>query len=143
MTVPHLWRSFELYREQRSDLVKLVSRWDEGGVKGRRLISLVRVFRMTRLLHRMLDESEFLSPYGVRARPAYLDQPYDFEYDGLHYRVKYEPGESAARCSAGTRIGAGPFGCRSIICSSRICVASISSTAMGSRSSVRPDPGRC
>ncbi len=60
--LPELWSKFELYRERRSDLVKLVSRWNEGGVKGRRLFSLVRVFRMTRLLHRMLDESEFLSP---------------------------------------------------------------------------------
>ena len=92
--LPELWSKFELYRERRSELVKLVSRWNEGGVKGRRLISLVRVFRMTRLLHRMLDESEFLSPYGVRALSrSYLDQPYDFECDGVHYRVTYEPGE--------------------------------------------------
>ncbi|HYZ44970.1 MAG TPA: glucosidase, partial [Xanthobacteraceae bacterium] len=43
---PELWRKFELYREQRADLVKLVSRWNESGVEGRRLIALARVFRM-------------------------------------------------------------------------------------------------
>jgi hypothetical protein len=46
----------------RPDLVKLVSRWNELGSHGRRLFSLARAFRMTRLLQRMLDESEFLSP---------------------------------------------------------------------------------
>ena len=107
--LPELWSKFELYRERRSDLVKLVSRWNEGGVKGRRLISLVRVFRMTRLLHRMLDESEFLSPYGVRALSrSYLDQPYDFECDGVHYRVTYEPGESDGALFGGNSNWRGP-----------------------------------
>jgi hypothetical protein len=107
--LPELWSKFELYRERRSDLVKLVSRWNEGGVKGRRLISLVRVFRMTRLLHRMLDESEFLSPYGVRALSrSYLDQPYDFECDGVHYRVTYEPGESDGALFGGNLNWRGP-----------------------------------
>jgi hypothetical protein len=107
--LPELWSKFELYRERQSDLVKLVSRWNEGGVKGRRLISLVRVFRMTRLLHRMLDESEFLSPYGVRALSrSYLDQPYDFECDGMHYRVTYEPGESDGALFGGNSNWRGP-----------------------------------
>jgi hypothetical protein len=107
--LPELWSKFELYRERQSDLVKLVSRWNEGGVKGRRLISLVRVFRMTRLLQRMLDESEFLSPYGVRALSrSYLDQPYDFECDGVHYRVTYEPGESDGALFGGNSNWRGP-----------------------------------
>ena len=36
--MPELWRRFELYRERRTDLVKLVSRWNEPGAQGRRLI---------------------------------------------------------------------------------------------------------
>src|SRR4030081_458593 len=77
---PELWLKIEMYRERRPDLVKLVSRWNEIGAQGRRLFSLARAFRMTKMLRRMLDESEFLSPYGVRALSrTYLDQPYDFE----------------------------------------------------------------
>jgi hypothetical protein len=107
---PELWRKFELYREQRADLVKLVSRWNESGVEGRRLIALARVFRMTNLLRRMLDESEFLSPYGVRALSrSYLDHPYDFECDGSHYRVKYEPGESESGLFGGNSNWRGPI----------------------------------
>jgi Mannosylglycerate hydrolase MGH1-like glycoside hydrolase domain len=107
--MPELWHKFELYRERRPDLVKLVSRWNEAGAQGRRLMALVRVFRMTKLLRRMLDETEFLSPYGVRALSrSYLDHPYDFEYDGVHYRVKYGPGESDSGMFGGNSNWRGP-----------------------------------
>ena len=87
--MPELWHKFELYRDRRPDLVNQVSRWNQPGAKGRRLIALVRAFRMTKLLRRMLDETEFLAPYGVRALSAvYRDHPYDFQYDGPHYRVR-------------------------------------------------------
>jgi len=108
--MPELWHKFELYRERRPDLVNQVSRWNEAGAQGRRLIALVRVFRMTKLLRRMLDETEFLSPYGVRALSrSYLDHPYDFEYDGVHYRVKYEPGESDNGMFGGNSNWRGPI----------------------------------
>ena len=45
----------------------LVSRWQERGQKERHLLSLLRGHRMKCLLRRLLDESEFLSDYGVRA----------------------------------------------------------------------------
>ena len=107
---PELWRKIEMYRERRPDLTKLVSRWNEIGAKGRRLFSLARAFRMTKLLRRMLDESEFLSPYGVRALSrTYLDHPYDFEYDGVHYRVKYQPGESDSGLFGGNSNWRGPI----------------------------------
>jgi Mannosylglycerate hydrolase MGH1-like glycoside hydrolase domain len=108
--LPKLWHKLEMYRERRLDLSKLVSRWNEGGVKGRSMFSVVRVFRMTRLLRRMLDESEFLSPYGVRALSrSYLDHPYDFEYDGVDYRVNYEPGESESALFGGNSNWRGPI----------------------------------
>ena len=108
--MPELWHKFELYREWRQDLVNQVSRWNEAGAQGRRLFALVRVFRMTKLLRRMLDETEFLSPYGVRALSRfYLDHPYDFEYDGAHYRVKYEPGESDSGMFGGNSNWRGPI----------------------------------
>src|SRR6266480_4805653 len=108
--LPKLWGKFETYRQRRPDLVKLVSRSHEGGVDERRLFSLARVFRMTKLLRRMLDETEFLSPYGVRALSrSYLDHPYDLEYDGMHYRVKYEPGESDSGMFGGNSNWRGPI----------------------------------
>jgi hypothetical protein len=108
--LPELWGKIESYRQQRPDLVKLVSRWNEVGAKGRRLFSLARVFRTTKILRRLLDESEFLSPYGVRALSrSYLDHPYDFEYNGVHYRVKYQPGESDGALFGGNSNWRGPI----------------------------------
>ena len=108
--MPELWHKFELYRDRRPDLVNQVSRWNQPGAKGRRLIALVRAFRMTKLLRRMLDETEFLSPYGVRALSrVYRDHPFDFAYDGAHYRVRYEPGESESGMFGGNSNWRGPI----------------------------------
>jgi hypothetical protein len=107
--LPGLWRKFELYRELRPELAGLVSRWNQPGMAGRHLFSVVRAFRMTRILRRMLDESEFLSPFGLRALSrAYLDHPFDFECDGMDYRVKYEPGESEDALFGGNSNWRGP-----------------------------------
>jgi hypothetical protein len=108
--LPELWKRIELSRERRPDLAKLVSRWHEAGSGGCRLFSLVRAFRMTKILQRMLDEAEFLSPYGVRALSrSYLDHPYDFEYNGVDYRVKYLPGESDSGLFGGNSNWRGPI----------------------------------
>jgi len=107
---PRLWANIERYRQQRPDLVGLVSRWNEEGLEGRRLFALARVFRMTRILRRLLDESEFLSPYGIRALSrSYLDNPYDFAYHGIDYRVKYLPGESDGGLFGGNSNWRGPI----------------------------------
>jgi len=107
---PRLWANIERYRQQRPDLVALVSRWNEKGQKGRRLFALARVFRMTKILRRLLDETEFLSPYGIRALSrSYLDNPYDFEYHGIHYSVKYLPGESDGGLFGGNSNWRGPI----------------------------------
>src|SRR5262249_54801363 len=107
---PRLWRKYEAYHALRPDLVQLVSHWSQQGVSGRRLVALTRVFRTTMLLRRMLDESEFLSPFGIRALSrAYLDQSYDFEYNGMHYRVRYEPGESESGLFGGNSNWRGPI----------------------------------
>jgi hypothetical protein len=96
-------------REERSELAMLVSRWNEPGAGGRHLLSLARVFRMTKLLERMLDEGEFLSAHGVRALSRhYLEHPYDFEYEGRHYGVKYLPAESDSGLFGGNSNWRGP-----------------------------------
>jgi hypothetical protein len=108
--LPELWKRIELYREQHADLANLVSRWHEVASDGCRLFSLARVFRMTKILRRMLDEAEFLSPYGVRALSrSYLDHPYDFKYNGEDYRVKYMPGESDSGLFGGNSNWRGPI----------------------------------
>ncbi len=66
----------------------------DGGV--RRFLSLVNRTRLRSVLHYMLDEEEFLSPYGIRALSRYhKDHPYVFSAMGMDYRVDYEPAESS------------------------------------------------
>ncbi len=95
MPSPHFNERLKWFLEKRPDLASLVSRWGEPGSNSRRLLSLARAFRMKSILARMLDENEFLSPYGIRALSRYhLDHPYMVDLHGTHYEVDYDPAES-------------------------------------------------
>jgi hypothetical protein len=76
----------------------------------RRLLSLLRGHRMKLLLKRMLDETEFLSDYGVRALSRYHhDHPYVFHWNGSDMRVDYEPGETTSGVFGGNSNWRGPI----------------------------------
>ena len=90
----------------------------------------------------MLDENEFLSPYGVRSVSRYhLDHPLVMQLDGQEYRLDYEPGESTTDLFGGNSNWRGPIWCRSTSSSSRRCGNITSTTATRSRSSARPARG--
>jgi hypothetical protein len=108
--VPEFKRRLEWFLEYRPDLAKLVSRWNEPGMGQRHLLSLLRGHRMKCLLRRMLDETEFLSPYGVRALSRHhLDSPYEFVSDAVRMGVRYEPGESSSGLFGGNSNWRGPI----------------------------------
>jgi hypothetical protein len=108
--LPGFGERLRYFHEQRSDLAALISRWSEPGADGRHLLSITRVFRMTKMLERMLDENEFLSPHGVRALSRYyLDHPYEFDYRGQQYRMKYLPAESDSGLFGGNSNWRGPI----------------------------------
>jgi len=76
----------------------------------RRLLSLVNRKRLQRVLSRMLDETEFLSPYGVRALSRYhKDHPYEVHVNGNTNRVEYEPAESTTGLFGGNSNWRGPI----------------------------------
>ncbi len=76
----------------------------------RRLLSLVNRRQLKRVLGRMLDETEFLSPYGVRALSRYhLDHPYEVHVNGQVNRVSYEPAESTSGLFGGNSNWRGPI----------------------------------
>ena len=80
------------------------------GIHGRYLLSPVNEHKLRRILARMLDESEFLSDYGVRALSrCHKDQPYDFTVEGNVYRVSYEPAESSTGLFGGNSNWRGPI----------------------------------
>src|SRR5262249_33576037 len=108
--VPDFHRRLQWFLNYRPDLAKLVSRWEEPGRGERRLLSLLRGHRMKRLLKRMLDESEFLSDYGVRGLSKHHAQaPYVFDCCGRPLRVTYEPGESMSGLFGGNSNWRGPI----------------------------------
>jgi mannosylglycerate hydrolase MGH1-like protein len=75
----------------------------------RGLIALVKPDRLRRILARMLDENEFLSPYGIRALSRYhLEHPYVVRVHGEEYRVGYVPGDSDSGMFGGNSNWRGP-----------------------------------
>jgi hypothetical protein len=107
--LPGFGRRMNWFLTHRQDLCGLVSRWHEPGRGDRRLLSLLRGHRMKRLLQRMLDETEFLSDYGVRALSReYGKAPYNFRLDGHVLSVNYEPAESGSNIFGGNSNWRGP-----------------------------------
>jgi mannosylglycerate hydrolase MGH1-like protein len=75
----------------------------------RRLLAIVGRAQLPRVLKFMLDETEFLSPYGVRAVSRYhRDHPYTLRLDGIEHRVDYEPAESSSGLFGGNSNWRGP-----------------------------------
>ena len=108
--LPDFRRRLIWFLQNRPDLAALVSRWNVPGIGNRMLLSLLRGHRMKCLLRRMLDETEFLSPYGVRAlSKCHQDHPYVFPCDGHQLAVRYEPAESDSGLFGGNSNWRGPI----------------------------------
>jgi hypothetical protein len=100
----------EWFLNHRPDLADLVSHWQSPGRGERRLLSLLRGHRMKKLLSRMLDETEFLSDYGVRAiSRVHLDHPFELKVGDIDQSVQYWPAESESRQFGGNSNWRGPI----------------------------------
>jgi hypothetical protein len=79
------------------------------GVNGRRMLAVVDETKLRRILHRMLDEDEFLSPHGLRALSKYHeDHPFSLQVEGQNYEVRYLPAESDSGMFGGNSNWRGP-----------------------------------
>ena len=108
--LPDFKRRMDWFLDNRPDLANLVSRWRQPGQGDRSLLSLLRGHRMKRLLARMLDESEFLSDYGVRSLSRHhADHPYVLEIGGTVNVLAYEPAESHSDVFGGNSNWRGPI----------------------------------
>jgi hypothetical protein len=80
------------------------------GVGERGIMALVNEQRLRRILTRMLDENEFLSPYGIRALSKYHgEHPFVVHVEGQEYRVNYLPAESDTGMFGGNSNWRGPI----------------------------------
>jgi hypothetical protein len=106
---PQFLARMNWFLDNRPELAALVSRWKEPGKGARHLLSLLRGHRVKRLLARMLDEAEFLSPYGVRSLSRYhAAHPFIFRGTETRFTVNYEPGESQTSLFGGNSNWRGP-----------------------------------
>jgi hypothetical protein len=108
--MPEFTRRLRWFLDYRPDLAALVSRWNDPNSEERHLLSLLRGHRVKRLLARLLDESEFLSEYGVRAvSKRHEHEPFVFEHRGERFSVGYVPGESLNNAFGGNSNWRGPI----------------------------------
>jgi hypothetical protein len=106
---PGFKRRLEWFIEHRPDLAGNVASMELPGKGERRLLSLVNADQLRRVLHVLLDEKEFLSPYGVRALSRiHKDHPFIMSVDGVDHRVDYEPAESTTGLFGGNSNWRGP-----------------------------------
>ena len=108
---PKLAELIDLFKRRHPDLIAHIAPSEEGfiGYKGRRLFSLCNKRKMERLLSYLLDENEFLGPYGIRSLSRYhLDHPFSFWVRNQEYKVQYLPAESNTGMFGGNSNWRGP-----------------------------------
>ena len=109
---PRLLELVELFKKRHPDVVKHLDESDDRfiGYGGRRLLSTLNKKKMEHVLHYMLDENEFLSPYGIRSLSrVHLEHPFIFEVGGQVYRLDYLPAESNTGMFGGNSNWRGPI----------------------------------
>lgn len=110
----------EKFPRVRKRVIEFISRYpeishnlhplDAPGVDNRKMISIVDESKLRLILSRMLDENEFLSPFGIRSLSIYhKDNPYVFHWGGEEFKVEYLPGESDSEMFGGNSNWRGPI----------------------------------
>lgn len=109
--LPGFRARLEWFLRNRADLVGDAASVTRTGEQDRRLFALVSAPRLRAILQRMLDENEFLSPYGIRSVSRWhRDHPFRLEFDGHEVgAVDYEPAESRSGLFGGNSNWRGPI----------------------------------
>ena len=110
--VPHATEAFMMRTRQMPELVESIHPTgpDHRGVEQRGIFALLSPQRLRRVLEKMLDEEEFLGPYGIRSLSKYHEaNPYIFRLGDQEYRVDYLPAESDTGMFGGNSNWRGPI----------------------------------
>jgi hypothetical protein len=107
--LPGFKRRMQWFIDNHTDVPEHIEMTQRSARGVRRLLSLANRKQLKRVLTRMLDETEFLSPYGVRSLSRYHhDHPYEVQVNDHVSRVDYEPAESSSGIFGGNSNWRGP-----------------------------------
>jgi hypothetical protein len=111
--LPGFKKRMEWFLNNRQDLYHHISMMEmrkDGESSTQRLLAIPTRARLVRVLSRLLDEKEFLSPFGIRSVSAmYREHPYSLALDGQEYTIGYDPGESTTGIFGGNSNWRGPI----------------------------------
>ncbi|HYB43307.1 MAG TPA: glucosidase [Candidatus Methylomirabilis sp.] len=109
-TYPDLSEDLLRFIKARPELTAFIHDPTKRGHSGRLLSSVLNEKTLRRVLTKMLDENEFLSPFGIRALSRYhAEHPYVFRVGDQEYRVSYLPAESDSGMFGGNSNWRGPI----------------------------------
>ena len=108
--LPSFKMRYEWFIKNRAILARnILTTYDHGG-KRRILLSIVGEKRLRKVLRKLLDETEFLSPYGLRSLSKFhQDHPYELPIDGASRGICYEPAEARVKVKGGNSNWRGPI----------------------------------
>ncbi len=106
---PKLLKRFKNFGIKYPEIGENVHPPRKSGINNNAMIAIVNENKLRRILHKMLDEDEFLSPYGLRSLSKYhKDHPYVFNWEGKEFKVEYLPAESDSDMFGGNSNWRGP-----------------------------------
>jgi hypothetical protein len=108
--LPRFFEEAQWFLEQHPHTAAVLTVPLQVGAGGSRILALVNPGKLERMLGYMLDENEFLSPYGIRSLSrCHAENPYVFDAGGQEYRVDYVPGDSDSGMFGGNSNWRGPI----------------------------------
>ncbi|MCY2959656.1 MAG: glucosidase [Planctomycetota bacterium] len=107
--LPHMRKRVDWFLKNRRDLAEGISYFERNPKTGRGLLAIPSRERLERVLQRVFDETEFLSPHGLRSlSKAHEARPFAMTIAGEDFRAEYEPGETKHRIFGGNSNWRGP-----------------------------------
>jgi hypothetical protein len=110
--LPGFYKRMMWFLENRPELARQIAYMERSvsaGAPGKRLLAIPNRRRLERVLRRVFDEREFLSPYGIRSLSRdHAEHPFEFSLGGENHQVRYVPGESDSWMFGGNSNWRGP-----------------------------------